>query len=375
MTLQRASRSVTPGAVTGRDRTSRNKPGTVTRGFGLTVAPVSALVATMKTLGEKRFVGGKGADGVWQRLVNLCPPHRVLLEAFAGEGVLSRKIRPALETILIDKVKQPGLEVRDWAGTTRFILGDGIAFLKGYKFKGDELVYCDPPYLLTTRGNRAYYEHELTEADHRRLLAVLKNINARVLLSGYRSPLYDRELSEWNRVEFQVMTRGGSKATEVLWFNYPRPGTLHDYAVVGEDTRQRWRLRKKIRRAVNDLCCMPEVERHAMLAAMCAAVSSDGLRSCVPPELASQGPYSQPCAPAAWHATNGAPSSSADPHAGNGAADRIAENGAAISKLKETLAALRTDAATRAAGVPRHNGRASSKPVTPPPEAAPARSL
>ncbi len=368
----------------------------------------------MKTLGEKRFVGGKGADGVWQRIVNLCPPHRVLIEAFAGEGILSRKIRPAAETILIDKVKQPGLELM--RPGFRFVLGDGIQFVKGYKWKGDELLYCDPPYLLTTRGNRAYYEHEMTEADHRRLLAVLKSINARVLLSGYRSPLYDRELADWNRVEFQAMTRGGTPATEVLWFNYPRPVALHDYSVVGEVHADRWRLRKKIRRAVADLASMPPLERGAMFAAMArcltgeelrAALAHDGteLRSCVPPELARQ----------ACPATNGAPSSNADPRAGNGApaGDALEQHIIGPQLLRAyrdalSLASRRLDSPTqfdgcstlagtiaekgnsyfvrvevrpertaagepklaRAAGVTRRNRRASSKPaaaaVTPP---------
>ncbi len=247
----------------------------------MTVAPELALVDGVNPL---RFAGGKSADGVWQRIVNLIPPHRVLIEPFAGEGTIARKIRPAEETILIDRVRQPGLVLPPGA---RFVLGCGIAFLKTYRWRGDEMIYADPPYLLTTRGGREYYENE---ADHVRLLRVLKNLNSNVLLSGYRSPLYDRELGEWSQVEFQAMTRGGTVATEVLWFNYPRPVALHDFSVVGEDTRARWRLRKKIRRAVADLASMPGAERGAMFAALVGCLSGEECRAALAaagaPELA-----------------------------------------------------------------------------------------
>lgn len=35
-----------------------------------------------------------------------------------------------------------------------FLVGDGIALLERYPFRGDELVYCDPPYLAATRTRR-----------------------------------------------------------------------------------------------------------------------------------------------------------------------------------------------------------------------------
>jgi hypothetical protein len=221
---------------------------------------------------SKRFAGGKSADGVWQKIVNLCPPHGVLIEPFAGEGTLTRKIRPAPEAVLVDLVRQPGLVVPPHA---RFVLGDGIAFLKNYRWKGNELVYADPPYLLRSRGGREYYEHEMSEAQHERLLTVLNGINANVLLSGYRSPLYDRMLTNWHRREFQAMTRGGTAVTECLWFNYPPPAVLHDYSVVGDEFRARQRLRKKTRRAVADLASLPPLERGALFAALAGSMGRD----------------------------------------------------------------------------------------------------
>ena len=36
--------------------------------------------------------------------------------------------------------------------------------------------------------------------------------------------------------------------TEVLWMNYPEPDELHDISCVGRDYRDRWRLKKLVRR-------------------------------------------------------------------------------------------------------------------------------
>ena len=88
------------------------------------------------------------------------------------------------------------------------------------------LFYLDPPYLHSTRTTVGEYgEHEMTEADHRELLKVLKSCKGMVALSGYRSDLYDRELAGWNRHEFELPNNaaGGKdkrRMTECLWTNY-----------------------------------------------------------------------------------------------------------------------------------------------------------
>ncbi len=228
---------------------------------------------------ENKFVGSKGGAGVPHRIINQIGPCRVFIEPFAGQATIARTMRPAEEIILIDRVQQPGLQLdRASLKTARFIVGDGIAFLDHYKFRGDEFAYCDPPYLLAARAQRgrAYYEHEWADAMHRRFLRVAKAINCRVAISGYHSPLYDDELSDWRRIEFEVMTRGGTKALEVLWMNYPRPTVLHDFSFVGENWRARWNIRRKIRRGISDLLGMPPLERNAVFHALTEAMKTSG---------------------------------------------------------------------------------------------------
>ncbi|MFN0021063.1 MAG: DNA adenine methylase [Pirellulaceae bacterium] len=91
------------------------------------------------------------------------------------------------------------------------------------KYDGpDVLFYCDPPYLGSTRhgGKAATYHVEMTDSDHELLLEQLRQCVGKVVLSGYPSPLYDRLLSGWQRIErptkVQFSNSGGDR-TEVLW--------------------------------------------------------------------------------------------------------------------------------------------------------------
>lgn len=87
-------------------------------------------------------------------------------------------------------------------------------------------MYVDPPYLGSTRGpDRAYRVEMQDPASHRELAAALHDCQAAIVLSGYPSDLYDRELySDWHRMEFAASTgQGGTweNRTEVVWSNRP----------------------------------------------------------------------------------------------------------------------------------------------------------
>jgi DNA adenine methylase len=84
------------------------------------------------------------------------------------------------------------------------------------------LIYADPPYLLETRGGKQY-RHEMTEQDHMELLAALQNHKGPVILSGYPSEMYDRELQGWRRIEIKAYNQNADRRTEVLWCNFDIP--------------------------------------------------------------------------------------------------------------------------------------------------------
>lgn len=83
------------------------------------------------------------------------------------------------------------------------------------------LFYCDPPYVYETRNARHagnVYRHEMTDDDHRRLAASLRQCAGMVVLSGYACDLYDVELyPDWHRVERATHGNGACDRTEVLW--------------------------------------------------------------------------------------------------------------------------------------------------------------
>lgn len=87
------------------------------------------------------------------------------------------------------------------------------------------LFYLDPPYLHKTRVATDAYRHELSDEGHARLLALLPTLKARVMLSGYDSPLYADRLAGWTRHAFDLPNHaagGGAKRrmTEVVWCNF-----------------------------------------------------------------------------------------------------------------------------------------------------------
>jgi DNA adenine methylase len=95
-----------------------------------------------------------------------------------------------------------------------------------YGAEPDVLLYVDPPYLGRTRANDNAYRCEMrTDAEHVELAEALHAARAAVVLSGYPSDLYDRELyAGWDRHTIETSTgQGGAwdARTEVLWSNRP----------------------------------------------------------------------------------------------------------------------------------------------------------
>ena len=85
------------------------------------------------------------------------------------------------------------------------------------------LLYVDPPYLSSTRRSLQYVHELHTETEHAELAEALNTTAAAVVLSGYRSPLYDRLYAGWNTVEIPASTQqsgGDARRTEVLWCNF-----------------------------------------------------------------------------------------------------------------------------------------------------------
>lgn len=84
------------------------------------------------------------------------------------------------------------------------------------------LVYCDPPYVMSTRYGKQY-RCEMTNDDHVELLDTLKRHKGPVVISGYQSELYDQELAGWRKDTTVSADQLSQVKSEVLWMNFDPP--------------------------------------------------------------------------------------------------------------------------------------------------------
>jgi DNA adenine methylase len=222
-----------------------------------------------------KYPGGKG--GIYQKHINLMPPHEIYIEAYLGGGAVMRKKRPAPVNIGIE-IDVNAVDM--WSGAAapkdmQLICGDAIKFLQEYQFTGKELVYCDPPYLRNTRKRiKSLYKYEYTIEQHIELLKVIKSLPCMVMICGYESSLYAEALNSWFTHSFQAKTQNGT-AIEWVWMNYSYPEKLHDYNYLGDNFRERELIKNKTKRWVSRLGKMPILERRALLSAIYSVYNND----------------------------------------------------------------------------------------------------
>jgi DNA adenine methylase len=83
------------------------------------------------------------------------------------------------------------------------------------------LHYVDPPYVHSTRSASSdhAYPHEMDDADHVRLAGVLRGLSGMVVLSGYRSEIYDELYGDWVRYDRAALADGALDRTESIWLS------------------------------------------------------------------------------------------------------------------------------------------------------------
>lgn len=100
---------------------------------------------------------------------------------------------------------------------------DAFQIIKQFD-RTDAVIYCDPPYVVDSRSGGEAYRHEQDDSHHRELAKLLADSKATVLVSGYRSPLYEDIFGNWEAHEFETHKTSAStkdkkkpKAVEVVW--------------------------------------------------------------------------------------------------------------------------------------------------------------
>ncbi len=230
------------------------------------------------------YPGGKNGAGIYQRIINQMPPHKTYIECFLGSGAVLRRKALAERNIGIDlSGKALSLCLNEWPHKhldLNLLEGSALELLPSLKTllsesllidQSDTLVYADPPYVMETRKGGDLYEFEMTNSDHIRLLDLLSSARCMVMISGYRSRLYDEALGDWRRIDYQANTRRGL-VEECLWLNFPEPVALHDYRFLGNDFRDRERIKRKRNRWAGKFAGMDHQERLAIMAALTEVV-------------------------------------------------------------------------------------------------------
>ena len=232
----------------------------------------------------RTYDGGKGGEGVWQRIISEMPPHRVYFEPFLGNSpIMARKASAALNI----GYDLDASVVKAWRSSAsesaiapeaspfatngdvthyRFWCGDGIPALESREWSGEECVYADPPYLMDSRSCKdRMYKFEMGPDVHHRLLDVLLTLPCPVLLSSYDNPLYRSRLAGWRVVEIPTVNRRGKRTLELLWCNFTAPLALHDYRFLGRNFRERERITRLPNRTADspEKAIAPELSRRS----------------------------------------------------------------------------------------------------------------
>lgn len=211
-----------------------------------------------------KYPGGKGKT--YQHLINLMPPHEVYIETHLGGGAVLRHKRPAGRNIGIERNGQVinRWRRREWPISIELIHGRAEEFLETFPFSGTELIYCDPPYVCSTRSRARVYAYDYSDTDHQQLLTLLTKLPCKVMISGYANALYAQELDGWNTYIFTAMSQRGMRE-ETVWFNFKPPTELHDARFVGSTFRHRQTLKRRLQRIKAKVARMDPIERYALI--------------------------------------------------------------------------------------------------------------
>ncbi|MBN2318107.1 MAG: DNA adenine methylase [Acidobacteria bacterium] len=218
------------------------------------------------------YFGSKATSGLCQAIIAMMPPHDTYIETHLGGGAIMKRKPPALHNIGID-INPKALVKFECSYPVQLINGCAHRFLSDYEYQGRELIYSDPPYLLSTRTSGRRYRFDYDEENHVELLGLLKRLPCQVMISGYPSALYDERLDGWQSLQLQVMNQDGVR-TEKIWFNFT-VDRLHWASYAGKNFTHRQSVKRKAANWGRRYKALPRAERLAVLAAMMAVEAEE----------------------------------------------------------------------------------------------------
>jgi hypothetical protein len=125
------------------------------------------------------------------------PPHEVYIEPFLGAEAIMRQKRPALLNIGLDldaaviarfNDEAADIAFRRCASHLQFQQGDGVAFSGLNPFTGNELVYCDSPYMPRNAGPHGSLSAPGDPSRRRILPALFRQLSTKCILLSKVGP-------------------------------------------------------------------------------------------------------------------------------------------------------------------------------------------
>jgi DNA adenine methylase len=121
-----------------------------------------------------------------------------LLQSYNGQMRKWRGVSKGNEEfVYLDKLAKK-FDIIDRLKNIQVLNMDAIELIKIYKNRPDVMIYCDPVYTRTERTCKDLYEYEMDDADQYRFAETIKDANAKIIVSGYKNPIYDSILTKEN---------------------------------------------------------------------------------------------------------------------------------------------------------------------------------
>lgn len=216
----------------------------------------------------KKYTGHKGQEGVYQAIINEIPRFDRFYEVFAGSAAISSFLTVPAGAIFLNDISPTvcGNLQKAFSGST-VTNSCAIDLINSVPAVTDriDVYFLDPPYLLSTKGNRNLYEFEMTDDEHLQLLlTVLAKVEKKFIIIHPKCEMYDTYLKDWRKKEIKI--RYSQKTSiECIYMNFPEPEELHTYKYLGNGCHDRQRIKRKGDRWVKKLQALPVLERNYIL--------------------------------------------------------------------------------------------------------------
>lgn len=145
--------------------------------------------------------------------------NRTSFNGVGGFSTTFMKGRPLSKEVSVYLSAINGLEeLHKRLSTVVFEHKDIFKILEKYD-REDTFIYLDPPYVQDTRVSTTRYEVEMSDEEHKRFVERLLSMKAKVMVSGYDHPIYEKLNDRFKRYE-HVSPLSHSNKIEIIWSNY-----------------------------------------------------------------------------------------------------------------------------------------------------------